>query len=169
MCVCAKSLQSCQTLCDPMDCSPPGSSVPGILQARILEWVAMPSSRGSSQPRDWTHVSCISSIGRRVLYHLCHLGSSFKVSDGMKLAREGMWTRRYLSISKTERMGCVPLPGTTCSWEIETNEKLWYQSLQLVSKCWLKASKTAQTCVWSNQTVFSKSLNESPALQNWRI
>ena len=47
----AKLLQSCQTLCDPMDCSLPGSSVRGILQAKILEWVAMPSSRGSSQPR----------------------------------------------------------------------------------------------------------------------
>ena len=47
-----KVAQSCLTLCDPMDCSPPGSSVHGILQARILEWVAMPSSRGSSQPRD---------------------------------------------------------------------------------------------------------------------
>ena len=41
-----------------MDCSPPGSSVHGILQARILEWVDMPSSRGSSQPRDRTHISC---------------------------------------------------------------------------------------------------------------
>ena len=49
---CAKSLQSCLTLCDPMDGSPPGSSVDGILQARILEWVAMPSSRGSSRSRD---------------------------------------------------------------------------------------------------------------------
>ena len=47
-----KVAQSCLTLCDPMDCSPPGSSVHGILQARTLEWVAMPSSRGSSQPRD---------------------------------------------------------------------------------------------------------------------
>ena len=45
--VCAKSLQSYLTLCNPMDCSPPGSSVHGILQARTLEWVAMPSSRGS--------------------------------------------------------------------------------------------------------------------------
>ena len=44
--------QSCLTLCDPMGCSPPGSSVHGILQARILEWVAMSSSRGYSQPRD---------------------------------------------------------------------------------------------------------------------
>ena len=47
---CAKLLQSCPPLCDPMDCSPPGSSVHGILRARILEWVAMPSSRGSSDP-----------------------------------------------------------------------------------------------------------------------
>ena len=44
--------QSCSTLCDPMDCSPPGSSVHGILQTRILEWIAIPFSRGSSQPRD---------------------------------------------------------------------------------------------------------------------
>ena len=48
----AKSLQSCPTVCDPVDFSLPGSSVRGILQARILEWFAMPSSRRSSQPRD---------------------------------------------------------------------------------------------------------------------
>ena len=47
------------TLCDPMDCTPPGSSVHGILQARILEWVVMPSSRGSSWRRDGTRISCI--------------------------------------------------------------------------------------------------------------
>ena len=51
--------QSCPTLCNTMDCSPPGSSVHGILQARILERVAMPSSGGSSQPRDRTQVSLI--------------------------------------------------------------------------------------------------------------
>ena len=51
--------QSCPTLCDPRDCSLPGSSVHGILQARILEWVSIPFSRGPSQPRDWTQVSCI--------------------------------------------------------------------------------------------------------------
>ena len=51
--------QSCLTLCDPMDCSPPGSSLYGILQARILEWIAISSCRGSSQPRDWTQVSHI--------------------------------------------------------------------------------------------------------------
>ena len=52
VCVRANSLQLCLTLCDPVDCSPPGSSVHGILQARILEWVAMPSSRESTQPRN---------------------------------------------------------------------------------------------------------------------
>ena len=55
----AKSLQSCLTLCDPMDSSPPGFSIHRILQARILQWVAYPFSRGSSGPRNWTRVSCI--------------------------------------------------------------------------------------------------------------
>ena len=60
--------QSCPTLCHPMDCSPPGSSVRGILQARILEWVAISFSRGSSQPRDQHQVTCFA--GR-----LSHQGS----------------------------------------------------------------------------------------------
>ena len=67
--LCAKLCQLCPTLCDPMDYSPLGSSVHGILQARILEWVAMSSSRGSSWPRDQTHVSYVSCLGRWVLYH----------------------------------------------------------------------------------------------------
>ena len=54
-------VHACPTVCDTMDCSLPGSSVHGILQARILEWVAIPFSRGSSQPRDRTQVSCIAS------------------------------------------------------------------------------------------------------------
>ena len=52
-CVCA---QSCQNLCNPVNCSPPGFSVHGVLQARILE-------------QDWTHISCASGIGRQILYH----------------------------------------------------------------------------------------------------
>ena len=55
--------QSCPTLCDPMDCSLSGSSVHGIFQARVLEWVAIAFSQGSSQPRNRTQVSCIA--GRR--------------------------------------------------------------------------------------------------------
>ena len=59
VCMRAKSLQSCPTLCDPMDHSPPGSSVHGILQVRILQGVAVPSSRGTSRPRDRTRISCV--------------------------------------------------------------------------------------------------------------
>ena len=62
----AKSLQSCPTLCDPIGGSPPGSPVPGILQARTLEWVAISFSRGSFQSRDQTCLSCVS---RQILYH----------------------------------------------------------------------------------------------------
>ena len=73
--VCAKSLQSCQILCDPMDCSPPGSSVHGIFQARKLEWVVVLSSRESFWPRDRTCISCVSCISRWNLYHQHHLES----------------------------------------------------------------------------------------------
>ena len=60
--------QSCPTLFDPLDCSPPGSSVHEISQARILEWVAIFSFRSSSQLRDQTHISCVSCIGWQILY-----------------------------------------------------------------------------------------------------
>ena len=62
-------IKLCPTLCNPVDCSPPGSPVHGNFQARILEWVAISSSRGSSQPRDWTWVSCLSCIGRQICHH----------------------------------------------------------------------------------------------------
>ena len=73
LCYCA---QSCPTLRHPMDYSPPGSSVHGILQARTLEWVVISFSRGSSWPRDWTWASCISYIGTQEdSLPLCHLGN----------------------------------------------------------------------------------------------
>ena len=57
--VCVLVAQSCPTFCNPLDCSPPGSSVHGIHQARILEWIAIPFSRGSSRPRDWTQAPAL--------------------------------------------------------------------------------------------------------------
>ena len=84
VCVHAKSLPSCPTHCDPMDCRSPGSSVLGILQARRLEWVAVSLSRGSSPPRDQIHVSYVSCIGRPFLYHWRHLGSPRDQSRGVK-------------------------------------------------------------------------------------
>ena len=74
-CVHVRSLQSCPTLCNPMDCSLPGCLVPGILEARILEWVATPFSRRSSQPRGWTYISSFFCTGRQILYRWRHLGS----------------------------------------------------------------------------------------------
>ena len=72
--VCAQSPSRAQ-LFAPCALNLPGSSVCGILQARRLDWVAISSSRGSSWPRDQTCVSCLSCIGRQILYQLCHLGS----------------------------------------------------------------------------------------------
>ena len=68
-CVCA---HLCPTLCHPMDYSPPGSSVHGFSQARILERVTISYSRGSSWPKDWTCVFYVSRISRWILYHSCH-------------------------------------------------------------------------------------------------
>ena len=74
LCMRAQSLQLCPTLCDPMDCSPPVSSVHGILQARILDWVAMPSSRRSSQSGDQTCIS-MSPVLQMDSLLLSHWGS----------------------------------------------------------------------------------------------
>ena len=59
------------------DCGLPSSSVHGISQARILEWVVIPFSKASSQPRNWTYISCVSGIGGQIFYHLSHQGSPF--------------------------------------------------------------------------------------------
>ena len=80
--VCVKSLQSCPILCHPMDCSPPDSSVHRILQARILEWIAVPFSRGSSPPRGGTCVSYVSCIGRQVLLRLVPSGKPISYEVG---------------------------------------------------------------------------------------
>ena len=77
VCVCAHARSVMSSLCNPMDGCPLDFSIHGISQTRILEQVAISYSRGSSQARDWTHVSCISCIGRgrHILHHQCHLGS----------------------------------------------------------------------------------------------
>ena len=75
----AQSLQLCPSLCNPMDCSPPGSSVHGIFPARILEWVTISSSRGFSWPRHQTHISYVSCMSRQILYLLSYWGSPLAV------------------------------------------------------------------------------------------
>ena len=86
VCVCAKSLQSCLSLCNPTDCNPPDSSVRGILQARLLDWVTMPASRKYFWPRDRTHVFYVSCISRQVFYNYPHLEAHFRPNKPEKLS-----------------------------------------------------------------------------------
>ena len=76
--------QPCLTLCDPIDCNLPGSSLHGILQARILEWVAISSSRGSSWPRDRTHMSWYLLHRQRSSLPLSYLGSPLHFTSNQK-------------------------------------------------------------------------------------
>ena len=68
LCACSV-IQLCPTLCNHMNISPPGSSVHGILQTKIPEWIPIFSFRGSSPSKDQTHASCVSCTGRQILYH----------------------------------------------------------------------------------------------------
>ena len=109
---------TCLNLFDPMDCNPPGSSVHGILQARILEWVAIPFSRGSSQPRDWTQVSCIAgrfftvwaawkpfepqphvkqymARNKSVILPALSSNSSHKVKQTLNGSLQAKWTKKF--------------------------------------------------------------------------
>ena len=86
VCVCALVAQSCPTLWGTIDCSPPHSSVHWISQTRILEWVSISSSRGSSWPRDWTCVAWDTCIGRWIFYHYstCVCVSCSVMSDSLQ-------------------------------------------------------------------------------------
>ena len=108
ICCCCLIAKLCLTLCDPMDCSPPGSFVHGISQARILEWVAISYCRGSSWPKNWTHVSC---IGKRILYHWA-----------TREAHE--FPSPHFKHSKRTQQFCTRIPS------------LWYEKLLLTSITW---------------------------------
>ena len=87
--------QSCPTLCDPMDCSPPGSSVHGVLQARILGWVAISFSRESSRPRDRTQVSSIAGRCFNLWVYALHVCESRSVKSD-SLQHHGLYPARLL-------------------------------------------------------------------------
>ena len=92
---CVLVTQPCLTLCDPMDCSPLGSSVHGILQAGILEWVAIPYSRGSSQPRDQTQSLALQAVSLPLSYQ----GSPYSGKIFMALLQDNILRRVYILIS----------------------------------------------------------------------
>ena len=96
-CMNAKSLQLCSTLFDPMDHSSPVTAVHGILQAKTLQWVVIFSSRGSSRPMDWTHISCIQE--NSLLLSL--LGSLASQMSSTKYTKKKL----YGSFSKSSKRG----------------------------------------------------------------
>ena len=126
--------QSCPTLCDPMDCSPPGSSVLGISQARILELVAISFSRHLPYPgmgkkemfpsripsRDQAHILCASCIGRRILYHYTIWEARIKTGNAGKppamhrtVPTVNNYLTQYVNNAKTEKLqSSCTLPGT---------------------------------------------------------
>ena len=90
--------QSCPTLCDPMNCSPPGSSVHVIRQARILEWAAISSSRGSPRTRDWTSVSCTPASAGSFLFFFFPLLTVFLIF--IKKKKKDMITQKTSSVAE---------------------------------------------------------------------
>ena len=89
----------------------PGSSVHGILQARILEWVAISFSRGSSQPRDRTRISSIFCVGRQDLYHYCHLGSPSYIIPLLKSFSD--FPSQFSSVAQSCPAFCDPMNRST--------------------------------------------------------
>ena len=120
--MCARSLQLCLTFCDPMDCSPPSSSVHGVLQARKLEWLAMPSSRGSSPARDQTHVSCLAG-GVFTAEHRRSPGERYTNLINRKSFPPYYPTRKCSTIFRSQ---ILSLPGTPAQFSLSSPFHLGY-------------------------------------------
>ena len=146
--------QSCLTLCDPMDCSLPGFSVHGIFQARVLEWVAISFSRGSSWPRDWTQVSHI--VGRCFT-----LWATRKTLDGKESACNAGDLGLVLESGRSPGKGngyllqysCLENPmgrgtwrATVYNWATDTFTFPWWQGVK-ESACHFRRHRRWQ--VWS--------------------
>ena len=125
---CCLIAQSCLNLCDPKDCSPPSPSIHGILQARILEWVAIPFSRGSSRPRDQTCVSCIGRLtagspGKPFTWDLSLRLSYFLQKNQKKIRREGALS--FLHLPPVTPLSPVPWVPVPCLLSIGCSFQLW--------------------------------------------
>ena len=125
------------TLCDPLDCSPPGSSVHGIFQARMLEWVAISYSRRSCWHRDWTHIPCIS---RWVLYHCATWETSltFPKYSFVPLSWEQLGSPQKIKVLKWETNQFLPILSL----------------LAMVGHIWLPEIHLLQTYKYGSQIKF---------------
>ena len=126
----------CPILCDPMDCSPPGFSVHELFQARILEWVAISSSRGSFRPRDRTHVLC---IGRQILSHWATCEAPFFIK---------IYEKSFIKCPSNYTWGNLKEMATHSSilaWKILWAEERWWATVHGVTKSRPGLSDWAQT------------------------
>ena len=143
-CVHAKSLRLCPALCDHMDCSPPGSSVHGVLQVKILEWVAVPSSKGVflTWPRD--RIFYVFCTGRLVFF--------FTTSDTWEAPTKPQWSRNcnylhlYWGNGGRERL--------TCGWARIWTQEVWLQNL--CSEPWKEDSRAEASNNVSNNVNTTK-------------
>ena len=120
--------QSCLTLWHPMDCSPPGSSIHGILQARILGWVAIPFSRGSSQPMDRTWVFCIAGI-----FNASNTSPSFVTTKNVSRHYQMFPYRRQGN--STNYCMIVYWPHSFCNWSHFPFILLYMYGRKKLDKC----------------------------------
>ena len=127
-----------------MDCSPPGSSIHGIFQSRILEWVAISSSRGSSRPRDWTCVSC---TGRWILYHWATGEALFHTATAKSLQScPTLWNPIDGSLPGS------PIPGIlqarTLEWVAISSSNAWKWKVKVKSLSHVRLLATPWTAAY---------------------
>ena len=150
-CMHAKLVQFSPALCDPMDCNPPGSSVHGILQARILEWVAMPSFRRSSWLRYRTRFSSVSCLGKQFLYYLCHLGSlTFFLHYILWICTARLFDSSiYLFIYQFLKVSCV---GKVEESKVVLSGKILHSKiiLNIYIGAWLTTSVSGFRFIWNH-------------------
>ena len=177
VCLCTQSLQLCSTLCDHMDCSPPVSSVHETLQARILEWVAILSSRGSSWPRNQTHLSCVSlpTVGKgRFFTRWATWGAPICVSVysdySHEIKRCLLFGRKAIAnLDSTLKSRNITLPTKICplkamvlpvvtygceSWTIKKTERWRTDAFELW--CWRRLLRVPWTARRSNQSILKE-------------
>ena len=150
--------QSCLVLFDPMDYSPLGSSAHGILQARILEWIAIPSSRGSSQPKDWTQVSCITA-GFFTLWATQEAHRGDQVQPIFKAVfqpafnqlwvfsdhREGIWRSHVLPFLRKIQCGTPQVIASVSNTSAHSQRGLGPSAVVGVSVCLIRVPNTASS------------------------
>ena len=151
--VSSKGMWPCSVMSDPANCSLPGSTALGVFQARILEWAAISSSRESSQPRDRIPFSCVSCIGRWVLYH-------WATREAFS-SKGPWWQKQLLQAPPMSPLGMnrIRAPGLTAFRELLPSGLVSF----LPTSCWLEA-QAPPSCLQPPGPGFWDSLGESKAL-----